>query len=291
MSKDIQPQYSRQSSFEVFRYQLVVDKTLQKGLFDKYESAEDIRADKNNILQEILTHDNFRFRSSNSEITSKLMFKQDTMSYFKIGVKRKTKVFRKDFSEDVIENYPNIILAFNNHPDIQKVAVQNNTHAFADCKTVSHIIQKSIDEKVKDRNLTFFLEPLFDKKEFWKLVAKYPKQIKQVTFDLVSPNLPDISKNLKLDLKGLYNDTNTQRTKLELNAEPESYLEIKESSQFVNSLVDYSADGGGDIYMRVNGIRKQLHTAQSPTEFNIDEQLLKNNDWVALDNVFKDILI
>ena len=155
MSKDIQPQYSRQSSFEVFRYQLVVDKTLQKGLFDKYESAEDIRADKNNILQEILTHNNFRFRSGNSEINSKLMFSQGTMSYFKIGVKRKTKVFKKDFSEDVIENYPNVILAFNNHPDIQKVAVQNNTHAFANCKTVSHIIQKSIDEKVKDRNLTF----------------------------------------------------------------------------------------------------------------------------------------
>ena len=27
-------------------------------------------------------------------------------------------------------------------------------------------------------------EPLFDRKEFWKLVHKYPKQIRQLTFDL-----------------------------------------------------------------------------------------------------------
>lgn len=291
MSKDIQPQFSKQASFEVFRYQLVVDKTLQKGLFDKYDSAEDLRADKNNILQEILTNDNFRFQSNSSEITSKLLYSRDTMSYFKIAVKRKTKVYKKDFSEDVIENYPNIILAFNNHPDVQKIAIQSNKLAFTDCKSVSHLLVKSIDEKVKSKNLSFFLEPIYDKKEFWNLVARYPKQIKQVTFDLVSPNLANISKNLTLNLKELYEDTNTQRTKVELNAEPESYLDIKDKSKFINSLVDYSADGGGDISMRVNGIRKKIHTAQSPSEFSIDEQLLKTNDWIALDNMFKDIII
>lgn len=292
MSKDIQPHFTKQTSFEVFRYQLVVDKTLQKGLFDKYESAEDLRADKNNILQDILTNDNFRFHSGSSEITSKLMYTKESMSYFKIGVKRKTKVFKKDFSEDVIENYPNIIIAFNNHPDVQKIAIQSNKSAFSDCKSVSHILLKNIDEKVKSQNLSFFLEPMFDKKEFWNLVAKYPKQIKQVTFDLVSPNLANISKNLQLNLKDLYEDTNTQRTKVELNAEPESYLDIKQQSKFVNSLVDYSADGGGDVYMRVNGIRKKIHTAQSPTEFNMDEQLLKGNvDWDILNEQFKDILL
>ncbi len=291
MSTNLVPTAPKQATFEVFRYQLVVDKTLQQGLFDKYNSAEDFRADKNNILQSILTNDNFRFRSNASEITSKLMYTKGTMSYFKIGVKRKTKVFKKDFSEDVIENYPNVILAFNNHPDVQKIAIQSNKSAFNDCKTVAHIIQKSLEEKATNYNLNFFLEPMFDKKEFWKLVERYPKQIKQVTFDLVTPNLANISKNLDLNLKELYEDTNTQRTKVELNSDPDSYLDIKEKSKFINSLVDYSADGGGDIYMRVNGIRKKLHTAQAPTEFNIEDQLLKGNDWAAFDDMFKEILL
>ena len=48
-------QHSKQASFEVFRYQLVVDKALQMNMYD-YKSAEDIRADKNNILQKLLTN-------------------------------------------------------------------------------------------------------------------------------------------------------------------------------------------------------------------------------------------
>jgi hypothetical protein len=61
--------------------------------------------------------------------------------------------------------------------------------------------------------------------------------------------------------------------------------------KFVNSLVEYSADGGGNIQMRGKGIRKALLTAQSPSEFNMDEQLLKSCDWDKLDELFKDILI
>lgn len=291
MSRDVQPIVSKQTSFEVFRYQLVVDKTLQMDMFNKYQSAEDVRSDKNNILQSLLTNDNFGFLSTQSEITTKLLHTSGNLSYFKVGVRRSQKHYNKDFTEKVLPNYPNILVVFNNHPDIQKIAIQANKSAFSDCKTVSHFINKTIDTRLKKSNLSFFIEPLFDKKEFWNLVNKYSKQIKQVTFNLVSPNMAVISKNLKLNLKELYEDTNTQRTKVELNAEPESYLDIKESSKFVNSLVDYSADGGGNINLRVRGMRKLLHTAQSPNEFMLDENLLKDFDWDKLDGMFNDILI
>jgi len=286
-----QPPASKQASFEVYRYQLVVDKMLQQGMFQDYQTADEIRNNKNKILQDILTNIHFRFHSSQSEITSKLLYSAGTMSYYKIGVRRKTKVYKIDFSEDVIENYPNIIVAINNDPNVQKVAIQVNQTAFQDSKIASHIVQKSITAKLKHSNLSFIIEPLFDEKEFWKLIEQYPKQIRQVNFDLISPNLAKISKNLKVDLKQLYNETNTQRTKIELNAEPESYLEIKKESEFVNSLVEYSADGGGNISLKVNGIRKKIQTAQSAKEFSVEEVLLKGNDWDKLNDMFKDILI
>lgn len=256
-----------------------------------YKNADELRADKNNLFQKVLTNEKFRFQTSQSDITSKLLHTSGTLSYFKLGVKRTTKLYNKDFSENFIDNYPNIIVAINNDPDVQKIAIQDNVKAFADCKTVSHIIQKSVELKVKQNNLLFFVEPLFDKQEFWNLVSKYPKQIKQVKFNLISPNLANISKNLQLNLKELYEDTNTQKTNIELNAEEESYLDIKESSKFVNSLVDYSSEGGGNIQMRVAGLRKLIHTAQSPNEFNVEEQLLKSNDWDKWDELFNDILI
>lgn len=290
MTKKTKAQQPRKASFEVFRYQLLVDKALQMDMYN-YKNADELKADKNNIFQSLITNDKFKFQTPQSDITTKLLYSNGTLSYFKLGVKRTTVVYKKDFSEDKIDNYPNIIVAVNNDPDVQKIAIQHNIKAFADCKTVSHIIQNSVEPKVKQNNLLFFVEPLFDKQEFWNLVQKYPKQIKQVTFNLISPNLANISRNLQLNLKELYEDTNTQKTKVELNSDENSYLDIKDSSKFINSLVDYSSEGGGNIQMRVAGLRRLIHTAQSPNEFSVDEQLLKGNDWDQWDDIFNNILI
>ena len=291
MGKDVQPQFSKQTTFEVFRYQLVVDKTLPINLFQKYETADQVRADKNNILQQVVAKEDFNFKGSNSELTSKFLYSDGTMSYFRLGVKRSTTLYSKDLSPHSEENYPNIIIAFNNDPTVQKIAIQTNTAAFKETNIVSNIIQETLENELKDYNLSFYTEPIYDTQEFWNLVKKYPKQIKQLTFDLISPNMANITKNLQLNLKQLYEDTNTHKTKVELNADNESYLEIKEESKFVNSLVKYSADGGGNIFMKVAGKRKLLHTAQSPEEFDIDKNLLEDIDWDKLNEKFKNILI
>lgn len=291
MGKDVQPQFSKQTTFEVFRYQLVVDKTLPINLFQKYETADQVRADKNNIFQQVVAKEDFNFKGSNSELTSKFLYSDGTMSYFRLGVKRSTTLYSKDLSPHSEENYPNIMIAFNNDPTVQKIAIQTNTAAFKETNIVSNIIQETLENELKDYNLSFYTEPIYDTQEFWNLVKKYPKQIKQLTFDLISPNMANITKNLQLNLKQLYEDTNTHKTKVELNADNESYLEIKEESKFVNSLVKYSADGGGNIFMKVAGKRKLLHTAQSPEEFDIDKNLLEDIDWDKLNEKFKDILI
>jgi hypothetical protein len=213
------------------------------------------------------------------------------MSYFRVGVKRNTTLFNKDFSTHFEENYPNILVAFNNDPTVQKIAIQCNSQAFKESQIVGNIIQETLEAHLRAYNLSFYQEPIYDSQEFWHLIRKYPKQIRQVTFDLISPNMANISQNLQLNLKELYEDTNTHKTKIELNAEHESYLDIKEDSKFVGSLVDYSADGGGNIFMRVAGKRKLLHTAKSPTEFDIEKHLLENVDWDSLNEQFKTILI
>lgn len=291
MAKDIQTAFIKNASFEVFRYQLVVDKTMPIHLYGKHETPEQIRADKNNIFKELITKEKFSFHSSNSTINSKLLYQDGDMYYFKISAKRTAHIYKEDFTEDTIDNFPNIIVAINNHPDVQKIAIQTNITAFKETKIVKKFILESIDSKIKDYNLSFFLDPIYDKQDFWNFVKKYPKSIKQLTFDLISPNLANISKNLTLNLKELYEDTNTQRTKLELNADPESYLDVKESSKFVSGLVNYGAAGGGSIYARVVGSRKKINTAENPSEFNIEDKLIKDNDWEKLDKLFKDILI
>lgn len=292
MSKATKTTFGSQATFETFRYQLVVDKTLPINMFEKYETADQVRADKNNIFQKVITDPAFEFTGGGSELTSKFLYTDDVMSYYRLGVKRTTTLYGADLTPHSEDNYPNFIIAFNNDPTVQKIAIQTNSLAFKDVNTVSNIIQETLEEQLKLFNLSFYAEPIYDKQEFWQLIKKFPKRITQLTFDLISPNMANITKNLKIDLKQLYEDTNTHKTKVELNADTEGYLEVKPESKFVNSLVDYSADGGGNISMRVAGMRKLLHTAQSPEEFNIEKQLLDGEiDWEKLNAQFKNILL
>lgn len=89
----------------------------------------------------------------------------------------------------------------------------------------------------------------------------------------------------------MHGDTNTQKTKLKLNSEKESYLVLDENSTLVNSIVNYAAFGGGDIEVKVAGLARKLHTAQSVKDFSMEDQLLKTNDWAAIDKAFSTILM
>ena len=219
------------------------------------------------------------------------MYQNYEMYYFKVGVKRNTRRFKKDFTEEILDNYPNIIVAINNDPQVQKIAIQTNASAFQKTSIVANFIKSSVQKFLKNYNITFAVEATFDSQKFWSIIRDYPKQVKQVTFNLISPNMANITNDLKLDLRGLHNDTNTQKTKLELNAEKDSYLTLDEKSGLVNSIVDYSAKGGGDISVKVDTIKKKLHTAQSVKDFNVDELLLKGDDWEAINKMFSTILI
>lgn len=292
MSKDVQPAGVRQVSFEVFRYPLVVDKAFQSNAFQtQYSTLQTLKDNKNTIFSSVITQNNFGFRSSNSDITSKLVHTSSDMYYFRVAVKRNTRHYKKDFSEEVIENYSNLLVAINSNPHVQKISIQTNTVAFNKTIIVACFIKETVEKFLRDYNISFSVEPTFDKQQFWNIVRQYPKQIKQVTFDLIFPNITNLSDDLQLDLRGLHGDTNTQKKRLELNADQDSYLTINEDSPLVNSIVNYSAKGGGEIAVKVEGIKRKLHTAQSFNDFNIEEQLLKSNDWDALDKAFRNILI
>lgn len=281
----------KNATFDVYRYQLLVDKAVQLKIDSPYQSIEEVRAAKNSILELLLNNKNFHFSSNKSEVESKLVYQKDDRFYFKVAVKREKRISNKDFTESIVEDYPNILIAFNNAPDVQKIAIQSYTQAFKETDTVSRILRETIDKQLRKDSLSFYLEPIFDKKEFWGMVNRYDKKIKQLSFEMVSPNMANISRNLQINLKELYEDTNSHKTTVELNSDGDSNLEINPQSKLINSLVDYTSEGGGNISMRVDGIRRKLHTAQSKAEFSIEEALLKGLDWDALDEKFKDILI
>ena len=291
MAKDIQPLFTKTIPFEVYRYQLVVNKAIQLSLDSQYQTAGEIREHKNRIFQGLISNPRFKFASSKSQLNSKLVYNKGNLSIFRLAVKRRLKHELPDFGEEIIDNYPKFLIAINNDKDVQKIAIQHNLKAFAKVTSVSKIVEESIQNKIRKENLGFYIEPLFNKQRFWDLIKQYKGRVTQLSFDLITPNLANITKNLKLNLKQIYEETGTHKTTVQLNSDKNSHLEINEASKFINSLVNYSAEGGGNIAVRVAGYHKKFHTSDSIQTFDVDEQLLKSNDWEALDEAFREILL
>jgi hypothetical protein len=124
------------------------------------------------------------------------------------------------------------------------------------------------------------------------MIQTHKNRLRYVEFFMVAPNLANISKGLSLDLKELKNTTNSINTSLALTSPKNEKLTIQEDNEFVKSLVEYSADGGGTIHIRARGVRKTIKTEDSVKSIEIDDIYLRGDDVPQqLVDYLKDILI
>jgi hypothetical protein len=132
--------------------------------------------------------------------------------------------------------------------------------------------------------------PTFEKNIFWEIVEKYPNKILSTEFLMISPNLSNISDALNFDLNKLHKDTNTQETTLRLQSDKESNLTLTKENDFIASIVDYSSEGGGNIKVKVKGLRKTIRTQDSVMETSVNSLNIDLKEPSQLLNFFKGLL-
>ena len=234
-------------SFELYRYQLLpVTRHAQQNLFHDIKSVEDIEKNKNHFVGEIL--ENFpKILHRAYDLNQKKIFYENDVLCLKVAVQKSLERNNVNFRREKIEDWPNITILINNKQNIQMIAVSKNEKAFSSSGTVIKSIQTLINNRLKDYQLQMHTEAMFDKKEFWSIVTSNQTRLKSIKFELISPNLANISSKLKLDLKQLNKDTNSHKTNLEFNSPIGATLEVNQGNVMINSLLDYAAEGGGDI--------------------------------------------
>jgi len=198
------------------------------------------------------------------------MAAEDDFFVIRLGAKRDIKRARRDFSEEELENWPSILVAFNNDPNIQKTAIQIAHNVFYRTTTVARILENSINKQLAKYQLSVHFSATFSKNQFWEEVAKHENKIIQVEFDMISPNLASISRALNFDLSEINRRTNSHETKLQLSSGGESSLKLSKDDTFIESLVDYSSEGGGNITLKVKGINRRIMTENTITEVSMD---------------------
>lgn len=282
----------KSTSFDMFRYQILpVNRYMQTDMFhDGVNSIDELIAKKNSFFSKALKETS-DFSNNKYKILAQALYNDEKEKFrlLKIAVERPLNVETKDFKDGTVENWPSILIAVWNLPDKQLVAVQRKTSAFSSTKPAIRILSEALEKTLKPYHLRAIFEPMFEKREFWSLIRKHQGKIKSVEFELITPNMANISSSLSDDLKNLAKQANSTKNKLSLESDDSSALCLNENNPTVQGLVEYSSNGGGGISLKVRGIKKKINTKDSVKAFEIDELEIQGPAKKTAD-IIKDIM-
>lgn len=276
-------------TFKLYRYQILpIDRYLQADMFDNVSSVEDLIAKKNiHFAQALNSHKDFSNRSIRT-VVKKIAYDDDFVLY-QMAQNKKIHRETENFTNEHIDTWPSIYVAVWNDPERQLIAVQHRPNAFTSCDKVVKLILNKIKPQLSHVHLTTEYEPMFDTKDFWNLLHRYQGKVKSVEFELITPNMANISGNLPDDLKSFAKETNSVKNTLRLESESDSALHLEEDNDTLNGLVDYSGNGGGNISMKIDGLSKKLQTTKTVKEVTIgDMELTGSSDNLV--SVMKELL-
>lgn len=266
---------TKKAVFHEYRYQILpTSQHIQMDLEGEITSVDDLKRKKNELFRKAVKEIG-EFPYSRGEIRHKTLLTSDPIYILQVGVERDLKRRTREFEIEAVENWPTVIVALNNDPKVQKCLVQERG-GFQRTATVVKILEEGFNPLLAHHQLAIAFEPIYEERVFWDLVDRYDGKITQIDFELISPNMSNITGSLRLDLGGLQKSTNTQRTHLQLNSDDSSSLTPTADDPNVKGLVEYSSNGGGDIAIRVRGVRGKIHTARGVNEHSIDELIIEN---------------
>lgn len=262
--------------FDLYRFQLLpITQHVTEDLYRKPLTVDQLKERKNKLFEEVLQNfPKMSHRTLNIKHV-KVLSDGDWFAY-KIGVQKSVERESEHFIKERIESWPHVTVFINNNKNVQLIGVSRNPRAFSDSHVVADLIKESLSDNLAKMMLSLHVEAIFDKQEFWSLVQQYEGLLTSVRFELISPNMANISKALTVDLRSINLETNSHRTCLELNAAKDAALEIKKGIGVVDGLVDYAAEGGGDISLRVKGLKKTIRTSKTTRTIEIDEIAVEN---------------
>ncbi|WP_278369783.1 hypothetical protein [Pseudoalteromonas lipolytica] len=280
---------SKTNTFELFRYQILpVDRYFQGDFFNGVHNVEELIKHKNKFFAQALLGQSDFSNKRHKTVVKQLLHHGDFYLY-RIAHNKTLHRETRDFKDETIDSWPSILVAIWNHPDKQYIAVQKRTTAFAKCETVAKLILEKIEPQLTHFQLRAIYEPLFEKQQFWTLLRKYRGKVKSVDFEIITPNMANISGTLPDDLKLFAKCTNSTRNNLKIESEPDSALHLEEDNSALRGLVDYSSEGGGNISLKIDGIKKHHQTSRTVKEISLGEmELTGNAEQIA--QVLKELL-
>lgn len=280
----------KKTDFQIYRYQILpISRNIQKDFFEGIDSIEELIAKKNQFFKEtILKIKNFEYPYS--DLAHKVRHQGEDFFLFRFGVNRSISRETREFTEEEIDNWPSFYVGIWNHPNKQFFVVEERRDAFQHTKSFVKLFEENVNKFLERYNLVCLIEPLFEENSFWAVVNEYQERITSVEFELITPNLANISGKLSDELKDFAKSTNSQKTNMKIQSDNSSHLDIQEDNKNIDGLVDYSSEGGGDIKFRIKNLKKTISLGESVKTIQIDDIYISSINTKEISDLLKDLL-
>jgi hypothetical protein len=261
MAKKLSPT-TKTIVYDVFRYQISPKSGKQFEIFGEEISVNELKARKNAYFHQSLL-DIRNFISAHGKVLAhKIVLDKDNITALKLGPEKTITLQDREFETKTVETVTDVRIIINNEPNIQKVAISRNRDAFETSFVVANILAENLNKLLDSYGLELSINPILVKEDFWKLIKSYEHKITSLRFEIIKPNISNISGSLGEQFKDLVSGTNSQKTILELKAPEGRVLEnINEENKPLMEIADYAAKGGAsDIRIRVKNVKKVIRT-------------------------------
>lgn len=257
----------KQIVFDLYRFHLHIIETDQTALFPAEYSREELLENKNALLFTILEN----LYENVTDFPVIQFNKNDETLVFGVANKKKLSYYQ-NFTRQSINSEPFVYVIINTNPISQKMGISRNTDAFSSESVAIDVLLGVFNKHLKKLGLKISFEKIYDKKEFWDLLSQYSGKIKMLRFEVIKPNMSSISHSIKDYLKPLIEKTNSQITKVSIEADKGEVLDkITPNNEQLNSLVEYTSEGGGNVVLRVNSQRKLIKSSDLSKTLLISE--------------------
>lgn len=276
-------------TFDYYRYQLVPKDYIEFDLFKKTYSIEEIKANKNIFFAKVLKEVHFANRKG--KLPFKVNMANDNVYWIQLANIKST-TYIADFEEHSITTEPYVNILIDNDPTKQVIAISRNSQAYASTEQVVDIMQQALSLELKKYNLKLYISAINERDTFWNIIKKTRGQVTRIEIEIIKPNLSNISHSLKEDVRTLIEDTNSHLTTLKLESAEDGILSgITPKNENLNGIIDYSAEGGGNIKVKVRGQKELIQTKKSikkiRVKFDID---ITTNKPEEIKDVVKGVL-
>jgi hypothetical protein len=131
------------------------------------------------------------------------------------------------------------------------MAIRNDRNAFSGADTLSRIVERALNEKLNYFNLEIHIEAISPKVNFWSAITKSNEDVVKIKFEIIKPNMSNISSSLDQEMKGIIEDLNSHKSTITFEAPSNGTLEnVDESNIKLSNIVNYATEGGGNATIK-----------------------------------------